>query len=38
MDFQTEQEAFWAGEFGDFYIDRNRSSGLLHPKSQCGRK
>ena len=32
MDFQTEQEAFWAGEFGDFYIDRNRSSGLLHSK------
>jgi pseudaminic acid biosynthesis-associated methylase len=24
MDFQTEQEAFWAGEFGDIYIDRNR--------------
>lgn len=22
-DFQTEQEAFWAGEFGDHYIGRN---------------
>ena len=32
MDFKTEQEAFWAGEFGDHYIDRNRSSGLLHSK------
>jgi len=30
MDFKTAQEAFWAGEFGDCYIDRNRSSGLLH--------
>jgi len=24
--FQTEQEAFWAGEFGDQYIGRNPSS------------
>ena len=23
QDFQTEQEAFWAGNFGDDYIDRN---------------
>lgn len=23
QDFQTDQEAFWAGEFGDDYIDRN---------------
>lgn len=23
QDYQTEQEAFWAGEFGDDYIDRN---------------
>lgn len=27
--YQTEQEAFWAGEFGNDYIDRNRSDGLL---------
>lgn len=24
--FQTEQERFWAGEFGNEYIERNRSS------------
>ena len=27
--FKTEQEKFWAGEFGDEYISRNRSSELL---------
>lgn len=27
--FQTEQEKFWAGEFGNDYIDRNKSSQLL---------
>jgi pseudaminic acid biosynthesis-associated methylase len=27
--FKTEQEAFWAGEFGDDYIDRNRGDVLL---------
>ena len=32
MDYQTEQEIFWAGNFGDEYISRNRSSGLLHSK------
>lgn len=32
MDYQTEQEIFWAGDFGDEYISRNRSSGLLHSK------
>lgn len=32
MDYQTEQESFWAGDFGDEYISRNRSSGLLHSK------
>ena len=26
---KTEQEKFWAGEFGDEYISRNRSSELL---------
>mgnify|MGYP005848824423 FL=1 len=27
--FKTEQEAFWAGEFGDEYIRRNQSDELL---------
>jgi spore coat polysaccharide biosynthesis protein SpsF len=27
--YQTEQEEFWAGEFGSQYIDRNRSDSLL---------
>ena len=27
--FQTEQEAFWAGDFGKDYIDRNCGSALL---------
>ncbi|MBT5400812.1 methyltransferase domain-containing protein [bacterium] len=27
--FKTEQEVFWSGEFGDNYIDRNRSKELL---------
>jgi len=29
MNFKTEQEAFWAGEFGTEYIQRNRSNALL---------
>jgi pseudaminic acid biosynthesis-associated methylase len=29
MDFRTEQEAFWAGEFGNSYISRNESDELL---------
>lgn len=32
MDYQTEQESFWAGDFGNEYISRNRSNGLLHSK------
>jgi spore coat polysaccharide biosynthesis protein SpsF len=28
-DYKTEQEAFWAGSFGDDYITRNQSEGLL---------
>ena len=32
MGYQTEQEIFWAGDFGDEYISRNCSSGLLHSK------
>lgn len=27
--FKTEQEAFWAGEFGDEYTTRNEGAGLL---------
>lgn len=27
--FRTEQEAFWAGEFGSDYINRNRGDALL---------
>ncbi len=27
--FQTEQEKFWAGEFGDEYISRNKDTWLL---------
>ena len=29
MTFQTEQEAFWAGEFGTEYIQRNQGDALL---------
>lgn len=29
MPYKTEQEAFWAGEFGDAYIDRNAGTDLL---------
>lgn len=29
MSFKTEQEAFWAGEFGDDYILRNQGKNLL---------
>lgn len=29
MNFKTEQEKFWAGEFGDEYIGRNNSDELL---------
>lgn len=29
MTFQTEQEAFWAGEFGNAYIERNQSAEQL---------
>lgn len=31
--FSTEQEIFWAGEFGDEYIERNRSEDLLATKT-----
>lgn len=29
MTYQTEQEAFWAGEFGNNYIDRNNNAELI---------
>ena len=29
MTYATEQEAFWAGEFGEAYIDRNNSERLM---------
>lgn len=29
MTFKTQQEQFWAGEFGDAYIDRNKGEKLL---------
>ncbi len=29
MTFKTEQESFWAGEFGTAYIDRNQGDPLL---------
>jgi len=29
MDYKTEQETFWAGDFGSEYIDRNISDSLL---------
>lgn len=28
-EFQTEEEAFWAGQFGDDYIERNRNASIL---------
>lgn len=27
--YKTDQEAFWAGEFGNGYVDRNKSAGQL---------
>ncbi|QYK00362.1 pseudaminic acid biosynthesis-associated methylase [Shewanella psychrotolerans] len=29
MKFKTEQEAFWAGEFGNNYIERNKSDTIV---------
>jgi pseudaminic acid biosynthesis-associated methylase len=29
MNYETEQEEFWSGEFGTAYIDRNKSEQLL---------
>jgi pseudaminic acid biosynthesis-associated methylase len=30
MNYKTEQEAFWAGEFGNSYIDRNAIENSVH--------
>lgn len=32
MNRKTEQEEFWSGEFGDEYVDRNKSDALLTSK------
>lgn len=32
MSFKTEQEEFWAGDFGFDYINRNKSDQLFHSK------
>ena len=32
MTYKTDQEEFWAGEFGNDYIDRNKSEALLYSK------
>ena len=32
MTYKTEQELFWAGDFGLDYIDRNKSERLLYSK------
>jgi spore coat polysaccharide biosynthesis protein SpsF len=29
MSYKTEQEAFWAGDFGNAYIGRNQGAALL---------
>lgn len=31
MGYSTEQEAFWSGQFGDEYIDRNRDESRILP-------
>lgn len=31
--YETEQERFWAGEFGDAYVERNRGSELVAAKT-----
>lgn len=38
MSYTTPQEAFWAGEFGSEYIDRNRSEALLNSNREFFRK
>ena len=33
MKFETEQEDFWAGDFGKEYIERNDCEKLLNSKT-----
>lgn len=33
MAYKTEQETFWAGEFGDAYILRNQGKAALAAKT-----
>lgn len=33
QEYQTEQEKFWAGEFGHEYIKRNDGAGTLANKT-----
>ena len=33
MPYQTEQERFWAGSFGDDYISRNYNEAILATKT-----
>lgn len=33
MNYKTEQETFWAGEFGNDYVERNKSEKLLASKT-----
>ena len=32
MKFKTEQEEFWAGNFGNDYVERNKSARVLSSK------
>ena len=38
MKYCTPQEEFWAGEFGDFYIGRNNTEGLVAAKAEMFRR
>lgn len=38
MNYSTPQEEFWAGEFGDAYIDRNDEPALIGAKAALFRK
>ncbi|MBQ9871117.1 MAG: hypothetical protein IJM27_04225 [Eubacterium sp.] len=33
MEYKTEQERFWAGKFGDCYVDRNKEESLIASKT-----
>lgn len=33
--YETEQEAFWAGKFGNEYIKRNNGKNILATKINC---